>query len=753
MAVLTIKNTMLYCPKCQQTYEDAIQRFCSEDGGRLLPAPSSGKSVHQIGGVFTNILNRKAETDFDKFSSVPRFSKVEADRFSTANIHSPIVSKSFRAEPEVELLIESPPPVEEISPPTGSPSETSASPTQPADEKPDSKETEVLTPENQQSSIGGQIIKGRYEIIEQMSEDEDNFTYLAEDKIVMSKRVIVRVLIDEDAGDNFSSKIFDEERVALSHINHPNIANVIDSGVLPEGDPFIITEFVEGKSVADYLQKTGQFNALRTARIVQQAAYALDEIHQRGVLHRNLKPENLILSVTEKGKEEVKLTDFGTPRGGLNEENLPYKSPEQIVGKPANFSSDGYSLAVIAYQMLTNRLPYKSASVGSILKAQREGVTLRPTDLRSDLPSSINEILQKALAFNSSERYSRVRGFGDAFYNAVTGDAALVAKESAEIEIKMETPIPMPSSLLISDLEKIAPKMNGVNITEDSALENRLPETPEKVGSGSRIFAVLGITILLLGLWGIWSYFLHRSNESKMNAQNSNESFNASNQTPGNTPTIGTNLNSPAEIESPPLPRSILPPPNSNYFLNTKENLKGDAMNNFLGFSLYYPTDWKLNATEKDENDIKARSKFIDISKNAPSGTPIEQMIVSYYDSKGTFKADTEIFAVLVKETNDTLKKIIPNYKMISEGGKTINNGWQAYEVKFQGTGRTANGEKITLWGKRLFVPTALRGLKNGYVITMLATSLSKEITSVGDIGVKGELSNILHTFEPNQTF
>jgi len=167
-------------------------------------------------------------------------------------------------------------------------------------------------------------------------------------------------------------------------------------------------------------------------------------------------------------------------------------------------------------------------------------------------------------------------------------------------------------------------------------------------------------------------------------------------------------------------------------------------LRNYLGFSLYHPQDWKRNQTS---------NKFLDVSKNASTTTPIEQIIIGYYDSKGTFKDDAEIFKAQVKETNNTLNKLVPNYKMISEGEKTINNGWRAYEIKFQGTGRTANGDKVTLWGRRLFIPVAMPGMKNGYVITMLATSLSKEVKNVDDVGVKGELSTVLETFEPNQSY
>ena len=143
----------------------------------------------------------------------------------------------------------------------------------------------------------------------------------------------------------------------------------------------------------------------------------------------------------------------------------------------------------------------------------------------------------------------------------------------------------------------------------------------------------------------------------------------------------------------------------------------------------------------------------MDISKNAPNGLPIEQMLFSYYDSKGTFKDDRESFPALVKETNEYLKKIVPNYQLVSQGEKTVNNGWRAYEVMFQGETKTTGGEKVQIWGKRLWIPAARVGMKNGYFITMLATSLSPNVKNVDDVGVKGELADILETFEPNRNF
>jgi len=542
---------------------------------------------------------------------------------------------------------------------------------------------------------------------------------------------------------------------------------VIDDGKF-DGKTFIVTEQIEGKSVKDYLQKNGQFNALRAARIVSQTADALGAVHQNGILHRNLRPENIILTVDSGGKEQVKLTNFGESGDKLNEANLLYKSPEQVEGKVANFTSDGFSLAVVAYQMLTNRLPFNAISVGDLLKAQREGLKIYPTSLRSDLTQPVDRILEKAMAFNPFDRYGKVSDFGDEFFKTAASDLIETVDEiepaKAEDVVTFEPPMeaekpviefaPVASDVEAAEeihVEEDEDLIRSVKATEDLAWEKRSPLPLDKANPGRSMLSLIGVAILLATLLGIWYYFINRSSENEF-VQTPVETANQNaaaieNSLPVNAaPTLEA-------IEAPPLPRAISQPPDTIYFQNSKENLKGDAMKNFLGFSLYYPKDWNINAVAADNQEGKARTKFLDVSKNASSGTPIEQMLVGYYNSRGTFKTDMEVFPSLVRETNQTLRKIIPNYQIISEGKKTINNGWQAYEVSFQGTGRTANGENITLWGKRLFIPTAMRGMKNGYVITMLATSLSNTVKNAEDVGVKGELATVLETFEPNQNF
>jgi predicted RNA-binding protein with TRAM domain len=207
-----------------------------------------------------------------------------------------------------------------------------------------------------------------------------------------------------------------------------------------------------------------------------------------------------------------------------------------------------------------------------------------------------------------------------------------------------------------------------------------------------------------------------------------------------------------ANTEMPPLPRNLSQPPNTNFFQTTKQSLKGDLLLNFVGFSMYYPKDWALTGPQPGAAS-NSRGKFVDISRQTDDGRMKEQMLVSYYPSKGTFIADAEKFPQLVKETNDTLKKILPGYQMVSQGEIKFNGEWRAYEVKFQGSGMSADGQKLVVWGRRLFVPAARPGTRNGFEITMLATSLADEVKGVDDVGVKGELAPILFSFEPSQNF
>ncbi|MGI8469704.1 MAG: serine/threonine protein kinase [Pyrinomonadaceae bacterium] len=775
MAVSAVKEKMLYCPKCSQSYEEGVQRFCANDGARLVSAASSGG---QTKGIFTSVLNRTpANRERSKtFAEIPVLVNPEQN-FPTKNVFQIPATDNFPAAKQSSVSEKEPQISKPETPlPTAKPvarlirpNEVPASQAKLGDRAVNPTGREALTWENPEILIG-QTVKGRYSVVKELGEDETGFIYLAEDKIGDGKKAVVRVLMEEDA-DDLSSKILAEERVSLSHVNHPNVAHLFDSGELLEGFPFIITEYVDGFSLKEKFHSGVQFNTMRTARIIRQAANAVGEAHRNGVLHRNLKPKNIILGVTETGAEQVKVADFGVFDGFEEQsaENLAYLAPEQLDGKFPTFASDIYALAVIAFQMLTKRIPFNFSTEKELLKAQREGLNLLPTNLRLDIPPPVDEILEKALAFNPAERYPKARDFGDAFFNALTTASPANRKDEAgenKLEESKENLLIDTKESLIPELEldkqiaaedKFPAKETEIPIAAETAvvepevenetakITDNLPwqkRSPEQVKpiNGWRIGSmVLLILIFCAAVWGIWNYFLNRQSQTVYappKSETANQNVNQ--QLPENTaPESATPK---TEIESPPLPRALNQPPDTIFFQNSKENLKGDLAKNFRGFSFYYPKDWVKNPSE---------TNFVDVARVGATGTPIEQMIVTYYDSKGTLSADMENFPRLVQESSKSLSAAIPDYRLISQGQTTIDGDWKTYEIKFQGSGITKNGDKITLWGRRLWIPAARLGVKTGFLITMLATSNSPEVKSADDVGVKGELANVLKTFEP----
>lgn len=841
MATLVVNRKMLYCPKCQQTYEEGSQRFCNNDGGRLLPVSNTEKSAGKPGGVFTNLLSRNVpnkERD-EKLASIPRFVRAEPEAEPIPPFEPPVESKVFQSDSDdIELELEPAAPAsDEIELELGSARAPMVSeqapgpdvsavfkPGRPAAFESDTSEIEfeadtrtlgrtvrpdeipsgraalgdrqfapvgreALTWDNPDVMLG-QTVKGRYNIVELVTEDDSGFAYLAEDRIVPNKKVLVRVLMDEEYSDDLTDRIYAEERIAFSHINHPNVVGIIDSGELQEGKSFVITEYVEGNSVKSLLETTGQFNVLRTARMIRQSSYALSEMHQNGVLHRNLTPANIILTLSDNDTEQVKITGFGIS-GGMREEDLVYKAPEILDGQVATVASDVYSLAVIAYQMLTNRIPFTGTTARQMLKSQREGMQINPTNMRLDVAPLVDKILEKGMSLVGVDRYPKARDFGDALFNALTtvspwtseADEEAGTVDVIENEGEAADSIPAPPVPLFLDPETVTGTEEGGEIEEagetaeleaagvsgpedagvpagpeaalpaadnDPAWTKRSPEPPKTDSPSWALVSLLGFVILLAGIWAIWNYFLNRPSNPAYVTPPENASQEGSTTPLTPNPDQG-NLPASENGDLPPRARVISQPPDTTFFQSAKQNVRGDLARNFVGFSLYYPNDWQVN--QAGETKPGTRGKFLDISRKAGNGELAEQMLISYYESRGTFNTDADKFPQYVAETNETLKKLIPDYQMLSQGRIMVNGGWPAYEVKFQGGGTNAKGEKVILWGRRLFIPAARPGVKNGFEITMLATSYSADVKSVDDVGAKGGLATVLSTFEPGQSF
>src|SRR3982751_6210334 len=255
-------------------------------------------------------------------------------------------------------------------------------------------------------------IGGRYKLERRLGAGGMSTVFLAEDR-VLERPVAVKLLAEHLSDDEAFVARFRREALAAARLQHPNIVQVFDSGQDGEsGRHYIVMEYVDGPSCADLLRQHRMFDADDTVRIVRDACHGLDYAHRAGVIHRDVKPGNLLVS-NETGT--TKLADFGIAKAaeqtritqvGAVLGTAAYLSPEQASGEEAGAASDIYSLGVCAYQFLAGRLPHEYGSLTELaLKQQQERVP-PITDFRDDVPPELDQAIRVALERDPAQRYA-----------------------------------------------------------------------------------------------------------------------------------------------------------------------------------------------------------------------------------------------------------------------------------------------------------------------------------------------------------
>ena len=291
----------------------------------------------------------------------------------------------------------------------------------------------------------GLVLKDRYLIERVLGKGGLGLVFLARDRQLLNRAVVIKVLIAERGDERYDSwfqKKFKQEMEALARINHPGVVGVLDTGTMPDGKPFLVMQFVEGKTLRSVMISQGM-DFDRVAAIVRQMGQALAAAHEKGVYHRDLKPENIMLEEIGGGHQQVKLIDFGVARikdseVATNAEitwiagTPPYMAPEQLRGKPIA-ESDIYGLGAVAYEMLTGRPPFKAGSAVDLYEMQREGAIVKPKELRGNLPENAEAALLKALSFNAQDRYKTVQEFAADLSAALTGEASSIGVQEESV--------------------------------------------------------------------------------------------------------------------------------------------------------------------------------------------------------------------------------------------------------------------------------------------------------------------------------
>ncbi|MBD0370905.1 MAG: serine/threonine protein kinase [Pyrinomonadaceae bacterium] len=291
----------------------------------------------------------------------------------------------------------------------------------------------------------GQMLTDRYRIDERISEGGMGTVYRAT-HVLMDKRVAIKVLHPSLAADDKIVARFSREARAASRISHPHALNVTDFGESESGVVFLVMEYLDGRTLKDIIQSEGPLPLNRAVEIVKQVAGALDAAHAEGVVHRDLKSDNIMLIAGANGSDWAKVLDFGIAKikentgntdPGLTAPNLiigtpQYMSPEQCSqASEIDARSDIYSLGVIIYEMLTGHVPFTGESPTAIMMKHLQEPPPSVLEERDDLPPQVGMVITSALAKRPEDRFQSAGELSDAFSSAAAGEQPARAVSAA----------------------------------------------------------------------------------------------------------------------------------------------------------------------------------------------------------------------------------------------------------------------------------------------------------------------------------
>ncbi|MGZ6340427.1 MAG: protein kinase domain-containing protein, partial [Candidatus Limnocylindrales bacterium] len=263
----------------------------------------------------------------------------------------------------------------------------------------------------------GRVIGSRYRLLELLGEGGMATIYRAHDG-QLERDVALKLLRPEYGRDPDFVARFRQEAHSVASLSHPNIVSVFDFGTDPAG-PFIVMEYVQGEDLASLLRRNGPLPPRRAARLTAEAARALEAAHERGIVHRDVKPSNVLLASDGR----VKVVDFGIARAlsdsqltlpGTTLGSVHYFSPEQARGEQTTPASDIYALGILLYELLAGRRPWEGDSAASIALARLHGPAPMVSEVRAGVPPVLEAIDRKAMALEPEARFTSAGAMADA---------------------------------------------------------------------------------------------------------------------------------------------------------------------------------------------------------------------------------------------------------------------------------------------------------------------------------------------------
>lgn len=297
----------------------------------------------------------------------------------------------------------------------------------------------------------GSMLDGKYDILKRLATGGMGDVYLVRHHHLQERRV-VKVLRADLAADSDAMQRFQQEARVATQIKHPNVAILYDYSRLPDGRYYMVWEYIEGEDLASRIRK-GPVPAVDAIELMIQALRGLDAIHSAGVIHRDVSPDNLMLTRDLRGKPLVKIIDLGLAKDlnpGAEAEltqagsflgKFQYCSPEQagyLKDAPLDHRSDLYSLAQVLYEMVSGLPPYDSESQhGFVLKRlTEEPMPLRARNPRVQVPASLEPVILKGLSRDREQRYPDALSFLQALVRVAQGLREVATQELSAAEVR-----------------------------------------------------------------------------------------------------------------------------------------------------------------------------------------------------------------------------------------------------------------------------------------------------------------------------
>lgn len=367
-----------------------------------------------------------------------------------------------------------------------------------------------------EANLIGKMVGGRYKVLKQLGEGGMGQVYLAE-HVRMKRKSAIKIMRPALVHEPEALQRFTREAENASKISHPNVAGIFDFGETDEGLVYLAMEFIDGESLSATLKREVAMHPVVAADIIAQASDALQAAHDLGILHRDIKPDNVMVSQRNDGTFVVKLVDFGiartmdrgaqqVTRTGFAVGTPEFMSPEQLSGDVLDARSDQYSLALVAFITLTGHDAFANSNSKESLIARLTSRPRRLDEVRSDLewPESIQEVFDKALAPDPADRFPTVAEFGITLANAVS---EMTPTQTAEMyrhalgqrmsSVGARTPI---------DNNSVRTPAAAVATQKTKAAKSAAPRRKDPASLGRRRSVFPYIVMLGAMTYGVWWY-------------------------------------------------------------------------------------------------------------------------------------------------------------------------------------------------------------------------------------------------------